>query len=60
MNGALDIHPKVAAGTAAAAAAFILEYILAQLGVKLPTDVAAAIVVVLTFGAGWLAPNPKG
>jgi hypothetical protein len=60
VNGPLDIHPKVAAGSAAAAAAFLLEYLLAQFGINMPTDVAAALVVVLGFAAGWLAPNPKG
>ena len=59
MNGPLDIHPKVAAGSAAAAASLILVWLLAQVGVKMPGDVAGAIVVVLTFAAGWLAPNPK-
>lgn len=59
MNGPLDIHPKVAAGSVAAAASLILIWALAQFKVALPGDVAGAIVVVLTFAAGWLAPTTK-
>ena len=57
MNGLLDIHPKVAASTGASAAAVLLVWVAAQLGLPLPDAVAGATIVLATFIAGWLAPG---
>lgn len=44
------IHPKVVAGTGAAAAASVLV----QFILKLPAPVADSIVVLAAFAGGWL------
>lgn len=49
---------KVAAAGVAGAAATVLVYVADLLGLELPAVVAAAIVAVLAFAAGYLRPTP--
>jgi hypothetical protein len=49
-----DVHPKVAAGGIAGAVTIILVYIASLLGLDVPSEVAQAFTVVLSFAAGWL------
>lgn len=46
--------PKVAATGAAAAAATVLVFIAQRAGADLPPEIAAAIVAVVAFAAGWI------
>lgn len=48
------INPKVAAGGAAGAASVVLVYVLGELGVHLPPEVASAVTVLLSVAAGYL------
>lgn len=58
MPGALNLHPKVAASLIAGYLTVIIVYSLHQwAGVDLPDTVSAAIVGLITFAAGWVAPN---
>lgn len=45
---------KVVAGGAAGAASIVLVYILGELGVKVPAEVASAITVLLSFAASYM------
>lgn len=49
----MNVHPKVAASTTTAAAVSVILWLGAQVGVDIPVEVAAAIVVVATFLAGY-------
>lgn len=53
------VHPKVAAGGASGAAVTLILYAGTLIHVTLPETVAAAIVVLVTFAAGYLTPGPK-
>jgi hypothetical protein len=56
--GPLDLHPKVTASLLAGWATTIVLYALATWAhVQPPGVVDAAIVGLLTFAAGWLAPT---
>jgi hypothetical protein len=58
MNGALALHPKVAASLLATWLTVLIVYSLHQwAGVDLPDVVSAAITGLIAFAAGWLAPN---
>lgn len=58
MNGALNLHPKVAASLLAGYVTVIVVYSLHQWAhVDLPDAVAAAITGLVAFAAGWLAPS---
>ena len=48
------MDPKVKAGGAAGALTVVLVFVLAQAGVDLPPEVAAAVTVLLSTFAGWL------
>lgn len=56
MKGALDIHPKVAGGTIAAAGAVLIVWILSLAGISVPVVADGALVTVLSGLGGWLAP----
>jgi hypothetical protein len=56
MQNALTIHPKVTASTLGGALALIVAYTLSLFGIQLPTEVAAALVVLFSFLSGWAAP----
>lgn len=53
-----QISPKVSAATLAAAAVTILAWLLAMLGVELPTEVQGALTTIGVFAAGWIVPDP--
>jgi hypothetical protein len=54
----MPVHPKVTAATLGVAAAAILIYLIESVAVvDLPTAVEGALVVLATFGAGWLTPS---
>lgn len=53
----LDLHPKVAASLLGSWVATIVLYVLRRyVDADLPVEVGAAIVSVVTFVCGWLAP----
>jgi hypothetical protein len=56
MNGTLDVHPKVAGGTLAGAAALLIVWILSLCHVAVPDVAASALAVILGTLGGWLAP----
>jgi len=56
MNGALNIHPKVAGGTLSGALALIVLWALSY-WVVAPPEVAAAFTLLLGGIGGWLAPT---
>lgn len=47
-------HPKVKAAGGAGAAAVVLVWVLDQVGVSMPPEVAAAVTTLLATGAGYL------
>lgn len=47
-------HPKVAAGTTAAATAILITWTLAQFGVEMPAEAGAALATVLGAIFGYL------
>lgn len=57
MNGALDIHPKVAGGALASGIAILIVWILSLVGIAVPDVASAALVAVLGGIGGWLAPS---
>lgn len=50
----MDIHPKVAASSAAGAAVVIASFIATKFGVSIPPDVEGAIAVIVSFAAGYI------
>lgn len=56
MNGALNIHPKVAGGTLSGALALLIIWVLMLCHVAVPDVAAGALVVALSGLGGWLAP----
>lgn len=46
--------PKVTAGLAGSAVSIIIVFVLAQFGINLPSEVAQAVTLLLSFGAAWL------
>lgn len=48
------LHPKVQAGGAAGALSILVVFVAAQLGLDVPSEVAAAFGTLVTFGAGYL------
>lgn len=58
MNGALTLHPKVAATLLGTWITVLIVYSLHQWAhVDLPDVVSAAITGLVAFAAGWLAPS---
>lgn len=49
-----QIHPKVAASGASGAVVVVLSYLLTLLGVDLPAEVEASLVVLISFAAGYV------
>lgn len=46
-------HPKVAAAGVSGAAATVIVWVCAQLGLEVPGEVGAAIATLLAFAGGW-------
>lgn len=58
MNGALNLHPKVAASLLGANVTTVILYSADHWGhVTPPSYVAAAILGIVTFACGWVAPE---
>lgn len=55
---ATSIHPKVQAVGAAGAAATLIVFVLAAFSITVPAAVVAAIVTLVTFGAGYFKRGP--
>jgi len=55
MNGKLNIHPKVAGAGLSGSLSLIILWAI-HYWVTVPTNVAAAFAVVLSFAGGYLAP----
>jgi hypothetical protein len=56
---AAPIHSKVQAAGAAGAASIVLVWVLSQLGVSMPAEVASALTTLVAAGAGWLRTAPS-
>lgn len=48
------MNPKVQAGGAAGAASIVVVFIAGQLGLDVPPEVASALTVLISTGAGYL------
>lgn len=53
------VSPKVAAASAAAAIGVILAWLASLGGLDVPEAVEGAVVVLLTFGAGYVVRDPQ-
>jgi hypothetical protein len=53
----MNVNPKVVASGAAGALTVLVVYLLSLVGVDVPTEVAAAITVIIAFVAGYLRPQ---
>lgn len=54
-----SVSPKVVASSVSAAAVCVICWLASQAGVDVPAEVAAALVVIATFAAGWIKTDPK-
>lgn len=54
-----DLAPtrKVSAAGVGGSAGIVLVWVLGQLGIDMPVEVAGAVVALLAFGAGYLVPS---
>lgn len=50
----MNLNPKTKAAGVAGAVTLVIVFVLGQLGVEIPPDVAAAVTVILTFIAAYL------
>lgn len=50
----MPVNPKVTAATIAGAVTIILVWVVGQLGVNVPPEVASAVTTILAFAAGYL------
>lgn len=53
----MNLNPKVTASGIAGALTVLLVYLLSVAGVDVPTEVAAAVTVIIAFVAGYLRPQ---
>lgn len=51
------IQPKVTAAGAGGAFSVLVVFVLAQVGVELPPEIASALTTVFAFAAGYLKTN---
>jgi hypothetical protein len=56
VNGALNLHPKVAGGTLAGSLTLIVVWVLSLVHVIVPLEIGMAFTLLFTFVGGWLAP----
>lgn len=56
MNGALQIHPKIAGASLSGALSLIVIYVLGRFNITVTPDVAGAISVIFSFAGGYLSP----
>lgn len=50
----MNLNPKTTAAGIAGAVTLVIVFILSQLGVEIPADVASAITVIIAFAAAYL------
>ena len=50
----MPVNPKVAAAGWAGALTVVLVFVLGEVGVDLPAEVASAVTVLISSAAGWL------
>lgn len=50
----MNLNPKIAASGIAGALTVVIVYVLSLVGVNVPTEVAAALTVIIAFAAGYL------
>ena len=50
----MPVAPKVAAGGVAGALTVVLVFVLTQVGVELPPEVASALTTLISFAAGYI------
>ena len=54
------MNPKVFAGTVAGAGTLVLVYVASLFGADVPPEVASAVTLLLSSGAGYLKRDSKG
>lgn len=50
----MNLNPKLKASAAASAATLVIVFVLGELGVDVPADVATAVTLILSVAAGYL------
>jgi uncharacterized membrane protein len=50
----LNLNPKTTAAGIAGAVTLVIVFVLGQLGVEVPADVAAAVTTIIAFAAAYL------
>jgi hypothetical protein len=50
----MNLNPKLKASAAAAAATLVIVFVLGELGVDVPADVATAVTLILSVAAGYV------
>lgn len=50
----MNLNPKTTAAGIAGAVTLVIVFVLGQLGVEVPADVAAAVTTILAFAAAYL------
>ena len=50
----MNLNPKTTAAGIAGAVTLVIVFILSQLGVEIPADVAAAVTTIIAFAAAYL------
>jgi hypothetical protein len=50
----LNLNPKTTAAGIAGAVTLVIVFVLGQLGVEIPADVAAAVTTIIAFAAAYL------
>jgi putative flippase GtrA len=50
----MNLNPKTSAAGIAGAVTLVIVFILSQLGVEIPADVASAVTVIVAFAAAYL------
>lgn len=50
----MNLNPKTTAAGVAGAVTLVIVFVLGQLGVEIPADVAAAVVTIIAFAAAYL------
>jgi hypothetical protein len=50
----MNLNPKLKASAAAAAVTLVIVFVLGELGVDVPADVATAVTLILSVAAGYV------
>ena len=53
----MNLNPKIASAGAAGALTVVLVWVLSLFGVEIPSEVAAAVTIIIAFAAGYIRPS---